>query len=91
MFALHSYFNYRHYRTTITDLTLANLAATSVGSRFKPVMGPTSNTATAPTSGIPFPTVYGCEGGRLNIADNRINFDKYFFSPTALGGLFAVV
>ncbi|MFD1875677.1 T9SS type A sorting domain-containing protein [Hymenobacter bucti] len=77
---------YRHYSAPVSNTTVADL--TTPG--FMPVVSPAYNTSATPTLVQPFPTVFGYDDSRLNLANNLPLFDKGYFSPAALSDPLAV-
>jgi hypothetical protein len=77
---------YRHYSAPVSTATVADLTTSS----FVPVVNPAYNTASAPASVAPFPTVYGYDDSRLGLINSSNNFDKGFLSPAALSDALAV-
>ena len=77
---------YRHYSAPVNTSTVADLTT----SGFSPTANPAYNTAAAPTSVSPFPTVYGYDDARLSLSNNLAPFDKGYFSPAALSDPLAV-
>ena len=75
---------YRHYSSPVQSSTVADLATTATGGSFAPVVNAAYNTAAAPGSVTPFPTVYGYDDSRVSLSNTMSNFDKGFVSPTAL-------
>jgi extracellular elastinolytic metalloproteinase len=75
---------YRHYSAPVSNTTVADLATTTTGGNFAPVVNAAYNSAAAPASVTPFPTVYGYDDNRLTLANNLGGFDKGFVSPAAL-------
>ncbi|GAA4351167.1 hypothetical protein GCM10023185_09620 [Hymenobacter saemangeumensis] len=72
---------YRHYSAPVTGSTVADLTTTG----FMPVVNPAFNSAAAPASVTPFPTVFGYDQVRLASATNNLDlFSKGWVSPTAL-------
>jgi hypothetical protein len=52
---------------------------------FTPAVNPAYNTASIPSSVIPYPNVFGYDQGRLATASNNLSsFDKGYFSPSSL-------
>ena len=77
---------YRHFSAPVGTATVADLAT----SGFAPVVNPAYNTAAAPASVQPFPTVFVYDDSRLSLANNLSDFDKGFVSPAALSDALAV-
>ncbi|MGI4741345.1 MAG: endo-1,4-beta-xylanase [Janthinobacterium lividum] len=75
---------YRHYAPPVNITTFADLATTSSGGSFAPVVNPAYNTAAAPNTVTPFPTVFTYDDSRLSLTNNLNSFDKGWVSPTAL-------
>jgi hypothetical protein len=74
---------YRHYSAPVSNSTVADL--TTAG--FTPIVNPAYNTAPAPASVNPYPTVFGYDDARLATtatSNNLSSFDKGYFSPNAL-------
>jgi hypothetical protein len=81
---------YRQYAAPVSNTTVADLATTSTGGSFAPVVNPAYNSAAAPGSVTPFPNVYGYDDSRLALTNTMSSFDKGFFSPAALSDALAV-
>jgi hypothetical protein len=81
---------YRHYASPVQSTTVADLATTATGGSFAPVVNPAYNAAANPAGVTPFPTVYGYDDSRLSLTNSLSDFDKGFFSPTALSDGLAV-
>jgi hypothetical protein len=77
---------YRHYSSPVSNSTVADLTT----SGFTPVVNPAFNTDATPYAVTPFPTVFGYDERRLSLTNNLIDFDKGFFSPTALSDALVV-
>jgi hypothetical protein len=77
---------YRHYAAPVSNSTVADLAT----SGFSSVLNPAYNTAPAPNSVQPFPTVFGYDDSRLATSNNLSFFDKGYFSPATLADPLAV-
>ncbi|GAB3876901.1 hypothetical protein GCM10028824_35610 [Hymenobacter segetis] len=77
---------YRQYAAPVSNTTVADLAT----SGFTPVVNPAYNSAAAPGSVRPFPTVYGYDDSRLTLTNTMSSFDKGWFSPDALTDALAV-
>ncbi|RZL16167.1 MAG: DUF4394 domain-containing protein [Hymenobacter sp.] len=71
---------YRHYSSPVRGTTVADFTTTN----FTPVVNPVYNTSPTPPTVSPFPTVYAYEQSRLSLTNTSPEFDKGFFSPTAL-------
>jgi hypothetical protein len=71
---------YRHYSSPVRNTTVADLTTTG----FTPTVNTTYNTSANPPSVSPFPTVFAYDQGRLGLTNSLPEFDKGFFSPTAL-------
>jgi endo-1,4-beta-xylanase len=74
---------YRHYAPPVNITTVADLATTSSGGTFAPVVNPAYNTAAAPNNVTPFPTVFAYDDSRLSLTNNLSSFDKGWVSPAA--------
>lgn len=70
---------YRHYAAPVSNTTVADLATTG----FAPVVNAAYNTAAAPGTVTPFPTVFGYDQALLNRTNASSAFDKGWFSPQA--------
>ncbi|MBH8570009.1 T9SS type A sorting domain-containing protein [Microvirga sp. STS02] len=81
---------YRQYAAPVSNTTVADLATTASGGSFAPVVNPAYNSAAAPGSVRPFPTVFGYDDSRLALTNNMSSFDKGWFSPAALTDALAV-
>ena len=81
---------YRHFSAPVSTSTVADLTTTTTGGRFVPVVNAAYNTAAAPASVTPFPTVFGYDDGRLSLTNNLSSFDKGYFSPATLDDALAV-
>jgi hypothetical protein len=71
---------YRHYSSPVANTTVADF----VTAGFTPVLNNAYNTSPAPNDVTPFPTVFGYDQALVNRTNGTPNFDKGFFSPTAL-------
>ncbi len=72
---------YRHLSTPVALSPVSALATTG----FTPVVNAAYNTAAAPATVSPYPTVYGYDQSRLATATSNYSaFDKGYFSPAAL-------
>jgi hypothetical protein len=71
---------YRHYSSPVANTTVADF----ITAGFKPVLNNVYNTSPAPNDVKPFPTVFGYDQALVNRTNATPNFDKGFFSPTAL-------
>ena len=73
---------YRHYSAPVAGSTVADLGTQN----FTPTVNPAYNTAPNPGAVRPYPTVFGYDESRVNTSGNPApqNFDKGFFSPSAL-------
>ena len=69
---------YRHYSAPVSNSTVGDL--TTGG--FSPTINPAYNALATPGVVVPFPTVFGYDQSRLNLANNYSPFDKGFFSPS---------
>ncbi|MFD1874756.1 T9SS type A sorting domain-containing protein [Hymenobacter bucti] len=78
--SLNSGLGYRHYSSPVANTTVADLATTG----FTPVVNPAYNTSPTPNDVVPFPTVFGYDQALVNRTNASPNFDKGFFSPSAL-------
>ena len=81
---------YRHVSAPVGGATVAGLATAATGGHFVPVVNPAYNTDAAPAAVTPFPTVFGYDDSRLNLANNLASFDKGYFSPAVLSEALAV-
>lgn len=77
---------YRYFSALVGTATVADLAT----SRYAPVVNAAYNTAAAPASTMPLPTVYGYDDSRLGLSNNLPGFDRGFASPVALSDALAV-
>ncbi len=77
---------YHHYTAPVSNSTVADLMTAG----FTPVINPSYNTSATPLLTVPFPTVYGYDESRTLLTNNLNNFDKGYFSPTALSDPLAV-
>ncbi|RZK23666.1 MAG: T9SS type A sorting domain-containing protein [Hymenobacter sp.] len=84
--SLNSGLGYRHYSAPVSTAPVTGLAT----SNFGPVVNPAYNTAAAPASTVPFPTVFGYDDSRLGLSNSLNSFDKGFVSPAALSDALAV-
>lgn len=74
---------YRHYSTPVSGNTVADFTTTG----FTPTVNAAYNTSPNPPAVTPFPTVYSYNQNRLGLTNTSPEFDKGFFSPTALTDL----
>ncbi|GAB3858992.1 hypothetical protein GCM10028822_34850 [Hymenobacter terrigena] len=88
--SLNAGLGYRQYTAPVSNTTVADLATTASGGSFAPVVNPAYNSAAAPGSVRPFPTVYGYDDSRLALTNTMSSFDKGWFSPTTLTDALAV-
>jgi len=84
--SLNSGLSYRHFSAPVGTATVADLAT----SGFAPVVNPAYNTAAAPASTTPFPTVFGYDDSRLGLSNSLNSFDKGFVSPATLSDVLTV-
>jgi endo-1,4-beta-xylanase len=75
---------YRHFAPPVNYTTVADLATTSTGGSFVPVINPAYNSAAVPATVTPFPTVLKYDNTLLNKTNNLSSFDKGWVSPTSL-------
>jgi endo-1,4-beta-xylanase len=75
---------YRHFSPPVNYVTVADLATTSTGGSFVPVINPAYNSSATPTTVTPFPTVFEYDNTLLNRTNNMSSFDKGWTSPAAL-------
>jgi hypothetical protein len=75
---------YRHFSTPMSTSTVGDLATTTSGGTFTPIVNPLYNTAAVPDLVKPYPTVFGYDDSRLALVNNTRGFDKGFFSPSTL-------
>jgi hypothetical protein len=71
---------YRHYSTPVSGSTVADFTT----SGFTPTLNTAYNSSATPPTTVPFPTVYAYDQSRLGLTNTSPEFDKGFFSPTAL-------
>ncbi|MDO7884192.1 DUF4394 domain-containing protein [Hymenobacter cheonanensis] len=71
---------YRHYSTPVRGNTVADFTTTG----FTPVVNPGYNGSANPGAVSPFPTVFAYDQSRLSLNNSSPEFDKGFFSPSAL-------
>ena len=75
---------YHHYSPPVSGATVNSLATVPSGGSFTPVVNPDYNSSPAPSSVSPYPTVFGYDEQRVNLANNLSAFDKGYVSPTSL-------
>jgi endo-1,4-beta-xylanase len=78
---------YRHFSPPVNYTTVADLATTSTGGSFAPVLNPAYNTSATPYAVVPFPTVFKYDTNLLSQNNNLGSFDKGWVSPTSSSDL----
>jgi hypothetical protein len=75
---------YRHLSTPVRPTIVNDLATTTTGGNFLPIVSQAYNSDPAPELVQPFPNVFGYDDNRLGITNTLRGFDKGFFSPISL-------
>ncbi|RZK62620.1 MAG: T9SS type A sorting domain-containing protein, partial [Hymenobacter sp.] len=84
--SLNAGLGYRHFSPPVSGPAVASLATAG----FKPLVNAAYNSAAAPGTVQPFPTVYGYNDSRLSLTNAMSSFDKGFYSPDALSSALTV-
>jgi hypothetical protein len=77
---------YRHYSAPVSGSTVADLTTNG----FTPTLNTAYNSSPTPPTTVPFPTVYAYDQSRLGLTNTSPEFDKGFFSPSALSNALEV-